>query len=396
MAQKPAILKRHYGGGALGEYYWPRPEVTEPILDALGAGESISLFGLRRTGKSSTLLEICRTLSERGRSPVYVDVQGRDRIDSIVGALVSALPSANASSRLTKVLSAPQLNKALEVWHRVTGSGTSGPPNPLAVLHQVELIKGDLNALFAAQNRSIILIVDELPYLIVNMLDAGITANSINTFLATLRTWRHEGRVPMLFAGSMGLQWLMRERGIARENFNDLVPYTTPPPLEDDDARAMLQALARGENCDWINNEIIDVILAESAAKYPSFLQFAFGRIKGHGARSVPEAISVFEQYIRPSLDEDFYDQFDTRLARYDSTEKEAARAIFRRLGGVQGTVALAEVDSLLVNNDESLRDHLLLSLVEDGFARVDTRARTIGFSSPLVQTWWQSKPYRR
>jgi hypothetical protein len=42
---KPERLKRHYGGGATGEYYWPRPGITEPMLDAIVAGESISLFG---------------------------------------------------------------------------------------------------------------------------------------------------------------------------------------------------------------------------------------------------------------------------------------------------------------------------------------------------------------
>lgn len=200
----------------------------------------------------------------------------------------------------------------------------------------------------------------------------------------------------MLFAGSMGLQWLFRERGIARENFNDLVAYTTPAPLDDDNARAMLRALALGENVDWMTDDIIDAILAQSAVKYPSFLQFAFGRVKGHAAHSVSDVVQVFEQYIRPSLDEDFYDQFDTRLARY-ANDKQAVRALLRQIdGNYPNTTPLGEVDQLLSGYDPSLRDHLLLSLVEDGFVRVDTKNRAISLSSPLVLTWWQSKPYRR
>jgi hypothetical protein len=393
----PGRIRRHYGGAATGDYYWPRPDFTEPLIDALSAGESVSLFGLRRTGKSSVLLEVDRLLKAVGRKPVYVDVQGRDRIDPIVGALIAALPAAGAGSKMTNVLAAPRLNKAIELWHRLKGRESPGPPSPREVLHQVELMKGDFCAILARQERSIVLMIDELPFLITNMLDSGIKAAEVNAFLAILRSWRHEGKVPMLLSGSMGLQWLVRERGIARENFNDLVPYTTPPPLTDDDARAMLRALAAGEDCAWIDDTILDVILAETAARYPSFLQFAFGRVKGHNARSPDAVRRVFADHIRPSLDEDFYDQFDTRMARYGAEAKAAARAVLRCLDRGNGApVALSDVDRVLAGADADARDHLLVSLVEDGFIRIDTKLATVAFSSPLVETWWQAKPYRR
>lgn len=397
MSPKPSRLKRLYGGAAIAEYYWPRPEITDPIIDALRSGESVSLFGLRRTGKSSALLEVQRALIGEGKTAKYVDVQGKNRVDPIIAALVAALPTGHAGHKVTTALSGQRVNKAIDLWNRIMGRGGAAPLSPVATLHQVELIKGDLATLLAAQNRSIVLIADELPYLIVNMLDSGISIADVNSFLATLRAWRHEGKVPMLLAGSMGLQWLIRERGIARENFNDLVPYTTPPPLSDDDARAMVRALAAGNECDWMNDPIVDAIVSESAAKYPSFLQFAFGRIKGHNARSVPDVLRIFEEVIRPSLDEDFYDQFDTRLARYATAEKQAARHVLRLIDkAFPDPVSLEAVDAVLGSHDATVRDHLLLSLVEDGFARVDTKACTMAFSSPLVHTWWQSKPYRR
>jgi hypothetical protein len=258
-------------------------------------------------------------------------------------------------------------------------------------------MKGDLCAILARQERAIILLIDELPFLITNMLESGLKPAEVNAFLATLRSWRRDGILPMLLSGSMGLRWLVRERGIARENFNDLVPYTTPPPLDDDDARSMLRALSTGENCAWIDETIIDLIITESAAKYPSFLQFAFGRVKSHNARSPESVHRVFAEYIRPSLDEDFYDQFDTRMARYEENEKLAARAILRCVDGGDGkAIFLSSVDSVLAGRENVIRDELLVSLVEDGFIRVDTKLRTLEFSSPLVETWWRSKPYRR
>jgi hypothetical protein len=394
---KPEWLKRHYGGGAIGEYYWPRPEVTEPIVDALSAGESVSLFGLRRTGKSSVLLEVERALKAGGRKPVYVDVQGRDRIDPIVSALLAVLPTTDARGKLTSALATSRVNRAIEFFQRLTGRQSSVPPSPREVLHQVELMKGDFCEILARQERKIVLLIDELPFLVTNMLDAGLNPAEVNAFLATLRSWRHDGKLPMLLSGSMGLRWLVRERGIARENFNDLVPYTTPQPLSDDDARAMLRALSAGENCGWIDKTIIDLIIAESAAKYPSFLQFAFGRIKSHNARSSESVRRVFAEHIRPSLDQDFYDQFDTRMLRYEENEKLGARLILRCVDGGDGkAISLSSIDSVLLGREIALRDELLVSLVEDGFIRVDTKIGTVEFSSPLVETWWRSKPYRR
>src|SRR4051812_29819139 len=109
---RPTVLKRHYGGAVVDDYYWPRPELTEPIIDALNAGESASIFGLRRTGKSSELREIENALKRCGRNPIYIDVQGQDRIDPIVGALINAVPMSGPSGKLTSALSGHRVNKA--------------------------------------------------------------------------------------------------------------------------------------------------------------------------------------------------------------------------------------------------------------------------------------------
>jgi hypothetical protein len=90
-------------------------------------------------------------------------------------------------------------------------------------------------------------------------------------------------------------------------------------------------------------------------------------------------------------------DQFDTRMARYEQNEKLAARAILRCVDGGDGdTISLSSIDSVFAGREIGVRDELLVSLVEDGFIRVDTKFGTIGFSSPLVETRWRSKPYRR
>jgi hypothetical protein len=158
----------------------------------------------------------------------------------------------------------------------------------------------------------------------------------------------------------------------------------------------MLRALALDACCDWMSDDIISVVIEESAATYPSFLQFAFGRLVAHKAKTVEDVRDVFQTHIRPSLDEDFYGQFDARLNRFKKEEREAARAILRRIDKSSDQVTeLTALDQAL-GNAACDRDDLFGTLVDDGFLAIDTRAQTAAFSSPLVRTWWQSKPYRR
>jgi hypothetical protein len=190
---------------------------------------------------------------------------------------------------------------------------------------------------------------------------------------------------------------LVRERGVARENFNDLVIEPTPPPLDAADARDFLHALAADANCDWMDDATVDLILAETAVNYPSFLQYAFGRIIDHNARSADAVRHIFKTYIRPGLDRDFYTQFDTRMARYDAAMQSAARAIFYHLAhATSDSVPLLDLEDFLANQDQSASGDLLGSLVEDGFVRTDSNAAKVAFSSALTKAWWQSKPYRR
>jgi hypothetical protein len=392
-------LKRHFGGAVLGEFYWPRPDITDPMLDTLRAGESLRQFGLRRTGKSSLLHEIERVLKSECYRPVYVNVEGHDGVGKLFSAVEAALSESDAHRKVTTAIAMTRsrVGQALEVWQHVKGQPSKTGSSPRAILHQIELIGGDLCTALAHQNRSIILLIDELPFLLKNMIEGGMNVGEVNGFLATLRSWRQEGQLPMLLAGSMGLSWLVRDWGVAREHFNDVIPFDAPPPLSDEDARAMLHALASEAKCSWMDDAFVDAVLEENAAHYPSFLQFAFGRLQSYRARSVADVNRIFANYIRPGLEEDFYKQFDTRLSRYRDVDRPVVRAILRCVNSTDNkTTERSDVDDVLVTHEAADRDGLLASLVEDGFLTVDTRQGTVGFSSQLVRTWCQSRAWGR
>ncbi len=123
-------LKRHYGNPVSGEYFWPRADITQPIVESLLAGEHIKLFGLRRTGKSSIMLEVETELRKAGRKTVCVDVQGNDRVDQLCARLLAALPASDKTSKVTNILASDRVSKGISVIQRILGGLSRGRRNP--------------------------------------------------------------------------------------------------------------------------------------------------------------------------------------------------------------------------------------------------------------------------
>jgi len=164
------------------------------------------------------MLAVQSELERAGRKAVYVDAQGHDRVDKLIGALLGALPNSDVVSRLLQELSSKRINQLIDFVNRVRGREATGPLSPTAILHQVELVRGDLTEVLAQQKGTIVLLIDELPFLLDNMLKrAGCRRQCFPGNLAILAAGRE------LLSGSMGLSWLIREWGLAREHFNDLV-----------------------------------------------------------------------------------------------------------------------------------------------------------------------------
>ncbi|MCU0755611.1 MAG: hypothetical protein MUE46_10900 [Xanthomonadales bacterium] len=55
-------LELHYGGAVSGEQKFARPALEARFLDLFRGGAGIKMFGLRRIGKSTLRLHLCRVL----------------------------------------------------------------------------------------------------------------------------------------------------------------------------------------------------------------------------------------------------------------------------------------------------------------------------------------------
>ncbi len=120
-------LPPHYGHGVSGDRFWPRPQLCSLILTALERGESVSLFGPRRTGKSSLLKECARRLREDGHFTVIeVNGEGMDAVASLLNRFVAALPKGSFEAFKVRVLSLgipDSIGKLMDRWRGKDGAG---------------------------------------------------------------------------------------------------------------------------------------------------------------------------------------------------------------------------------------------------------------------------------
>ena len=379
-----------------GDDFWPRPDVVDPIVDHLVQGTAnIKMFGLRRIGKSSVLLELEHRLQTAGMTVVHIDAQKHTQFRSLMAEIVEGLPSAGTGEDLRKKFGG---NKLVTWLIDRTAEHFGAAPRAEGFVNEFNhhaAWSGDIETLLKAAT-PLVLILDELPIMARSMLANGYRPVDIEQFLATLRSWRFRCGVRMVFAGSLGFGALERDHGVnIRDNISDPKAISIPPLLQSQ-AVDFVDALATSKGLsDW-SRALSEWVVAESAETWPIFLQYGFDAVVRAGARTESAARQAIRSGVRDQLDENFYTQFGTRLARYRDQEK-AARVILKALVASDRPAALQTVDAALEQKDLlHLRDDLLEYLRDDDFIEIDTQAGTIRAASKLVPIWVRARAWAR
>lgn len=169
------------------------------------------------------------------------------------------------------------------------------------------------------------------------------------------------------------------------------------PPLTHVAAIEMVDALARGEEMMGWTRALSEAIVEASAETWPIFLQFGFDEVRRDGTRDPASVRAIIEREVRPALDETFYEQFATRLARYKKDEA-AARAILAAVAGAQFATfeAIDKVLKKIGPGALKKRDDLLEALGEDDFIDLDTTSQIAKPASRLVPIWVRARAWGR
>jgi hypothetical protein len=381
------------GNPVSGVDFWPRPDIVDNLYKALVEDRgSRRMFGLRRIGKTSILLELERRLrADKEHVVIRVDVQGVNRFRDFLSKVFEQIPSDSKFREARQHIAANHFMKALlpAVIARIGGSSAPAQA-PLAgftnEFHHNAAWEGDIEKALCEVG-TLVLIIDELPFMLRNMLRGDYQPADIERFLATLRNWRFNCGVRILLAGSLGLGQVARDMKVhIADHVGDLLPVAVPP-LESEDAADMVDALANGEGLrDW-SRALSHAVVEASAETWPIFLQYGFDAVWKSGVRDPARVKETINARVRQSLDETIYSQFSTRLARYGADEKFARATLRCVAGGLPEPATFDALDAVLDKFD---------ALREDDFLVFDTESRTIRPASKLVPIWVRARSWGR
>src|SRR5690349_3978755 len=71
---KPTKNPFKCGDPVEGDYYFPRPELSQTVIQFLDNRIHVVLIGPRRFGKTSFVLETLKQLEARGKTCIFVDI----------------------------------------------------------------------------------------------------------------------------------------------------------------------------------------------------------------------------------------------------------------------------------------------------------------------------------
>lgn len=401
MAGTEPCLRKVIGSPAVGPDFWPRPDVVDRLFDDLTmATGSRRLFALRRIGKTSVLLELERRLrGQEGLAVIRVDVQGLNRFADFLTKVFEQIPVEGRLREARRKLAGNGAARTLisGLWGRIAGRNETQAQSGFASEfdHQAAWA-GDIEAALKEAG-PIVLLIDELPFMLRNMLRAGYSPSDAERFLAALRSWRINNGVRMLLSGSIGFAQLRRiDKVQVADHIGDVIPVSLPP-LGQEQAVDMVDALARGEKAQGWSRALSAAIVDASAETWPIFLQCGFDALARTDVRDPAQVGKIVEGEVRPILDETFYQQFSTRLARYEGEARMARLVLKTVVASDADPTTFAAIDEALARiNAVERRDDLLEALREDDFILFDTGAQTVRPASKLVPIWVRARAWGR
>ncbi|MBM4257751.1 MAG: hypothetical protein FJ147_17900 [Deltaproteobacteria bacterium] len=388
----PEKVTPHIGQAVRGEMRFPRAELEAEFDSALTRTNGGMLFGLRRTGKSSEAVACAERLRKLGKKVIEEDAQGKTSEAELLCAILGQLQVQGIGGRLLRFISGDSaipagVREAIKLLTPSNIGDVQAYFGPIAAAIQRAL---------AAHDEKPVLIVDELPWLCRSILqaDSQTGRRRVDVLLAALRGWRAAG-MRMLLMGSIGLVGLGREYKLDLSHLNDLTPLSVPP-LEPEEAEALVRALAAGGNISGWSEEHTQALLTESVAFYPSILQRGFLQVTiGGKATAVKRFEDIFARKVRPELDDAFFKQFDNRVQRYGILDAPLPQLLEHVLEAVLVAPAPVSRSELKTRAgdavDESDLTDALSILKEDGFVTpriARSGPQTWSAASTLVTAW--------
>lgn len=350
-----------------------------------------------------------------GKTSIINKMRAEPRPDALV--LVSDLESVSSplefAERLLwdigKHLSAGEKTTGWfkQLWASLGGTEIGGvlrlPPSAAPDWKMlVERILGDL-----AQNqkRRVILIWDELPWMLQKIArTAGQLA--VVDLLDVLRSQRQKHpSLRMIYTGSIGLHHVvsgLHEEGYANAPINDMRTIEVPP-LDSSAATDLAESLLHGEGLESTQSDKTAEVIAGLVDGVPFYIHHVVATLADRGQPATPELASeVVAQALTDAQDPWRLEHYRSRLREYYDERADLVRGLLDHLAE-ERTLDLGEIHDYLKvgykpNNDlarrivEGDRENLraLVKLLQRDHYLHQEESGRYAFRFNLIRRWWR------
>ena len=402
-------LKKAGGNWVEGDRFFNRQVDLEALEERVRDRRHTLLTAQRRIGKTSLVRELLRRLRDTGAfDTVFVDLEAAAApADAIAEIGVQARPLHGAWDRIrddfVNFLQGAGIEELsiADTWMKLRAGIDAGNWSQ----------RGDtVFAALAANDRPVVLAIDELPILVNRLLkddDGLVTASgkqAADTFLSWLRKngQTNGDRVTMILAGSIRLEPLLEQAGLSA-HANIFSPYELKS-WSPDTAASCLAALAKTYDID-LPPDVRHAMCKRLRCCIPHHVQVFFDKLHDHlrlARRRQASLIDVRWVYqnemlnVRGQIDLLHYDgRLKAVLGRAGyaiALEVLTAAAVQRVLG--HDVVDRYQAYFSALNQDvqtsvPSLRD-VLHVLVHDGYLKCSRTGYR--FKPGLVRDWWRGR----
>lgn len=381
-----------------------RDKLIEKIWKKLGKS-SIRFTAERRVGKTTVMTKMAEE-PRPGFEVLFMELEGIDSPERFVELLIN---------RVKPLLS--KTEKAKGWWDTfydsIGGAEVAGVlklPNGGKIGWQETLMKTLEGVCKYQKDKTILLLMDELPYMLQKIGSDDDRKTLALTLLDTLRSIRQQYRnVRMVYAGSVGLHHVvtdLKQASLASQPTNDM-PFVEIRALSQPDSITLAERLLKDEAVEFAADHKQPVLekLVSSTDCVPFYIEAVCSRL---GESEGPVDIEIVSETVLQQLTSDHdpweMEHFRERLGTYysgaiDDTSKaeirdeEIARAILDHLCDMNDPQAIDQIWAVVKCGFKITdRNHIvkmLRSLALDHYLVSDEEKR-YSFRFPLIQRWWK------
>lgn len=371
--------------------------------------KSLRFTAERRIGKTTVMTKMAAE-PKAGFEVLFMDLEGIDSPESFVELMLNRV-----RPLLSKTAKAKSwFDKFCETVGGWEVGGVIKLPSVSKMGWQATLEKTLEGACEHQSDKTIVLLMDELPYMLQKIASLETADNQKTlalTLLDTLRSIRQQRKnLRMVYAGSVGLHHVvtdLKQATLASEPLNDM-PSVDIHALAEPDARLLAARLMEEENVQVApaDTAAVQARIALQTDNVPFYIEAVCSRLGEREATTTTANVDeIVQQQLTNDLDPWEMEHFRERLVTYYSgtvadasgreiPDHEVARAVLDHLALLNEPQSIEQV-WLSVKTQFAISDRqyivqMLKSLSQDHYLISDTQKR-YSFRFPLIQSWWKT-----